>query len=104
VPAYRLDWGINDSIIKNGVLPYIDEVAAKTGAEVLDLYTPFTGKPELFVDQIHPNEQGALELAKVFYRKLTGRPVPDGFKPQAWPGVKSQWEGYDCYQFRYMER
>ncbi len=104
VPAYRLDWGINDSIIKNGVIPYIDQVAAKTGAKVLDLYTPFSNHPELFADRIHPNEEGALQLAKIFYRQITGQDAPADFVPSPYPGVKTQWKGYDMYRFAFKER
>lgn len=104
VPAYRLDWGINDSIIFNGVIPYIDQVAAKTGAKILDLYTPFSGKPELFADMIHPNEAGAYQLAEIFYKYLTGNDVPADFKPSPYPGVKTQWKGYDMYKFPFKER
>ncbi len=103
VPAYSLDWGINDSIIRTEVCPYIDSIAALTGAQVVDLYQPFTNHPELFNDRIHPNEEGALGIATILYKVITGRPLPGSFQPQSYPGVKETWEGYDCYHFNFKE-
>lgn len=104
VPAYRADWGINDSLIRTEVIPYIDTVAAEMGVEVIDLYEPFSNRPEWFVDGIHPNEAGAFELAKILYSAITKQAVPESFRPQSYPGVRSQWKGYDCYRFAYKER
>ena len=104
VPAYRLDWGINDSIIHTGVQTYIREVAARTGASVIDLYTPLENRPDLFADRIHPTKEGALVIAGVLYETLTGKKVDPSFCPQDYPGVKSDWAGYDCYAFNYLNR
>lgn len=104
VPAYRLDWGINDSIIKNGVIPYIREVAAQCGTDTIDLYTPFTNKPEWFSDQIHPTEEGAFQMAKHIYHVITGKVLSADFRLNPYPGVKSQWKGYERYDFNHKDR
>lgn len=104
VPAFHYDWGINDTIVRDQVIPYIRKVAQKHDLNIIDLYTPFIGKGHLFADGIHPNEEGALVLAKEVYRALKGEEVPAGYRPQAYPGVRSDWQGYERYNFNFKEK
>lgn len=69
-PAMGHAWSINDSIIFNGVIPYIKEVAAEENLPLIDLNTPFQGKREYFPDTIHPNEKGDSILAEIFYNNI----------------------------------
>lgn len=48
----------------------ISEVAASSGAILIDLNTPFLSRPELFFDGIHPNENGATVIAQAVYDAL----------------------------------
>lgn len=73
--AYALQWGINDSIIVNEIMPRIDTIAAKLGATIIDLHTPTTGKEALFPDKIHPNPEGAVILASEVYKAISGQKV-----------------------------
>lgn len=50
----------------------IERVALRNGVETLDLYTPLHSRPDLFPDNLHPNADGALILAKTVYGGLTG--------------------------------
>jgi alpha-L-fucosidase len=70
VPAFPGDWGIRDSVIKNGVIPMVREIASKHKLEVIDLYSPFLGKPDLFPDKVHPNAEGARAMAEIVYGVL----------------------------------
>ena len=63
VPAYGHAWSINDSVIYNGVIPYIREVAQEEDLPLIDLNTPFQGKRQYFPDTIHPNEEGERMIA-----------------------------------------
>ncbi len=53
-----------------GINELISEVAASSGAILIDLNTPFLSKPELFFDGIHPNENGAALIARTVYEAL----------------------------------
>lgn len=68
--AFSEAWGIRDSVIFNGVIPFVQAVAKQTGCPIIDLYTPTTRVPELFPDKIHPNEAGAKLLAEVVSKAL----------------------------------
>lgn len=70
VAAFREDWGINDSLIRTDVQKYISEVAAETGCKVIDLYTPFRDRPDLYNDAIHPNVEGAALIAATIAPEL----------------------------------
>ncbi|MBR4594584.1 MAG: hypothetical protein IKO33_08440 [Bacteroidaceae bacterium] len=70
VPAYGHAWSINDSIIYNGVIPYIKEVAQEENLPVIDLNTPFQGKKQYFPDTIHPNEEGEKMIAEIIFEKV----------------------------------
>jgi Lysophospholipase L1 and related esterases len=70
VPAYAVQWGINDSIITHDVIPYIKSVAKKMKVKVIDLHTPLSGFPQYFPDHVHPNEAGAMRIAEVLYGVL----------------------------------
>jgi lysophospholipase L1-like esterase len=72
VPAYPERWGISDARIKNEVIPLIAGVARRKHVPIINLYTPLSGKPGLFPDQIHPNGEGAHLIAKEVYTALTG--------------------------------
>lgn len=64
-PAFNHAWGINDSVIRAGVIPSIKKVALANNATVIDLYQPLTSHVEFFPDSIHPNEAGAKAMAEV---------------------------------------
>lgn len=50
----------------------IRKVAELKHCELVDFYTPFKHRPELFPDRIHPNKEGYKMLAEVVYRYVTG--------------------------------
>ncbi len=70
IPVFEDKWGINEAAMRDEVLPAIRKIARKTNVEVIDLYTPFTGKSSLTYDGIHPNEKGAALLAAQVYQAL----------------------------------
>lgn len=68
--AYQTGDNINDDIISKEIIPMIKKVAMKNNLPIIDLYTAMDGKPELFPDRIHPNEEGAKVMAKTVYQSL----------------------------------
>jgi lysophospholipase L1-like esterase len=87
VPAYGEQWGISETIIKNEIIPLINRIARSKHIPVIDLYGPLSDKPELFPDQIHPNAEGANDIAGVIYTVLTGRSWTGKFEPTPLPNV-----------------
>lgn len=69
--AYTTQWGINDSIIVNDIIPFITEVAEECNTKIINLHTPTSNMKENFPDQIHPNEVGTRVLAKEVYYTIT---------------------------------
>lgn len=93
---------INDSIITQGILPIIKQVASEQYTEIIDLHTALSDMPENFPDQVHPNEKGAFLLAGIIYKALTGK--GSNHTMQVFPGNKSLWNGYDLYDFSFKGR
>ena len=54
----------------NELQPIIRNVAEKTNSVIIDLNTPFIGKPELYVDDLHPTDEGAELIAETIYEVL----------------------------------
>jgi lysophospholipase L1-like esterase len=75
VPAFPGNYGIRDEVIKNEVIPLIDQVAKETGAGVIDLYTALADHKELFPDKVHPNDAGATLLARGVQKAITAQPA-----------------------------
>ena len=50
----------------------IEVVANGTNTKLIDLHTPLYSRPDLFPDNLHPNNKGAEMLAKVVCQRLTG--------------------------------
>lgn len=66
IPAYKPSWTINDSVIVNGIIPVIKQLAKKNKLKVIDMHTMMAGDEKLIQrDGIHPNEQGAAKMAKI---------------------------------------
>jgi alpha-L-fucosidase len=70
VPAFPGDWGISDSVVREGVVPIVRSVARSEGLTLVDLYGALSGKAEFFPDKVHPNEEGALAMAWEIYRVI----------------------------------
>jgi lysophospholipase L1-like esterase len=66
--AYATTWGINDSTIVHGVIPYVQAVARSKRLSVIDLHKATSGMPKLFPDKIHPNAAGAEVMARKVYK------------------------------------
>jgi acyl-CoA thioesterase-1 len=70
IPAYKYKWGINDSVIRAGVIPTVKRLAKENNLTVIDLYQPFTNHIEYYSDSIHPNEQGAKVIAETIAKAI----------------------------------
>ena len=75
VPAFPGNFGIRDEVIKNEVIPLIDQVAKETGASVIDLYTALADHKDLFPDKVHPNDAGATLLAQAVQKAIAAQPA-----------------------------
>ena len=65
MPAFKVMWGINDEVISKEQIPLLLQTATETKSEPVDLHTAFLGKESWFADSIHPNAEGAAEMARV---------------------------------------
>ncbi|MEI9943412.1 MAG: GDSL-type esterase/lipase family protein [Chitinophagaceae bacterium] len=70
VPAYGINFNINDSIVNNEIVKLVKIVAKKGHVKIINLNKPLSNHPEWFPDKIHPTADGAGEIAKVVSRKL----------------------------------
>ncbi len=53
--------------------PFVDAVAKATKAGVIDVHGALDGKDALIPDKVHPNTEGAGEIAKAVFKGLTGK-------------------------------
>jgi lysophospholipase L1-like esterase len=79
VPAFAVAWGISPEIIRDQILPLIDQIARQKNVPVIDLYTALSGQGRLFPDNIHPNAEGAGVMAKTIAACLLGVRFPPDF-------------------------
>jgi len=60
-------------VMESEILPGIKEVSKKMKVTIIDLYSIFKGKPELFVDGIHPNPKGQALIAETILPFIKGK-------------------------------
>ena len=70
VPVTRVNFGINPEVMNNEQRLMLMEIIQKSGAELIDLYTPLMDKPELLPDGVHPNNEGLRIMAAVVARRI----------------------------------
>lgn len=76
VPAFAPNrYGIDGTVIQDEMLPMVRQVAADSGAEVIDLHSALPTQ-DLFHDRVHPNDAGTRKMAETVYRALTGQETP----------------------------
>jgi hypothetical protein len=78
IPAITTAFDINGTIIRDEMLPKIDEIARIENAPVIDTYTAMLPYVNLLTDGIHPNSAGATIIAQTIAPCLLGvRFLPD---------------------------
>ncbi|MEO7101081.1 MAG: GDSL-type esterase/lipase family protein [Luteolibacter sp.] len=65
------NYGINEAAIQEQI-PMVEKLAKDLGAGVIDMHAALMGKENLLPDHVHPNTEGAGEMAKAAYKVLTG--------------------------------
>lgn len=65
VPAFQHQWGINDTTIREQVIPIIQELAKENNLPVVNCYDKLKDQSVNFPDGIHPNEVAARKIAEV---------------------------------------
>jgi lysophospholipase L1-like esterase len=72
IPVIKDLWGISGDKLKDVINPLIRKISEVENVSCIDLYTPLSGKTELFSDGLHPNAGGAIIIAAEVYKALTG--------------------------------
>lgn len=112
IPVFRDQWGITARAVLKELLPLKRKLARQDHLSIIDLYTPLLGKAALFGDGIHPDAAGAAIMAGSIAAVLKpGAQRPSlassssssagtsAGKQPAFPGIKSNWRGFDRYDF-----
>jgi acyl-CoA thioesterase-1 len=74
-PSFPGQWGINGQTIHDEIIPLVRQVANKSHVSVIDFYSVFADKKDLFPDTVHPNNAGAKLIAATVYEALTGKTI-----------------------------
>jgi lysophospholipase L1-like esterase len=70
-PIVNNGTGLSSEFFSQNILPKIEEVAQRTGLPLIDAYTPLLGKPEYFIDGVHPTYEGAMMIANEAYKAIS---------------------------------
>lgn len=70
VPAFKTVWGINNSTIKNEVVPIIEKLAKANNLPTIDLYTQMQNQGKNFPDSIHPNEEAVKVMTAIIAKEI----------------------------------
>ena len=73
--AFNHAWGINDSIITDGVIPAVTSISKKHNWQLLDLHTLTQSMGAHFPDGIHPDKQAAGEIARAVRDAIAADPA-----------------------------
>lgn len=72
----NVSWTITDTAIVNVINPIIFDAAVEKGVNIIDLHSLFHTPSWYLSDSVHPNEDGAYELAKIIYNHVSqAKPV-----------------------------
>jgi lysophospholipase L1-like esterase len=70
------NFGINEKNVLEEI-KRVDLLAAELKLGVIDMHAALADKPKLLPDRVHPNTEGAGEMAKAAFQVLTGKPAPE---------------------------
>jgi lysophospholipase L1-like esterase/pimeloyl-ACP methyl ester carboxylesterase len=107
IPSFLEDSSsIFDPIIKNEIIPRIQQLAYETGCEIINLYPLFIDKSDLFPDKVHPSSLGATLIAKRLYElvKLNEKGGFDIFTKIKEEKKTSSFYGFECIDFTFQQR
>lgn len=79
IPLFRdrgKEWD-TDRVLREQILPLIDEVARQTKLPLIDLNATFADQTALVPDGVHPDARGATLMARTIFTALTARKAPD---------------------------
>ncbi len=76
VPVYRSEWGIKGDLLEKEIQPTIKLISWKKRTPVINLFKGLSNVPDFFPDGIHPDENGAEQIALLVRDALIGQPVP----------------------------
>lgn len=66
------NFGINEAGVQEQI-KRLDALAAKMKLGIIDMHAALADKPQLLPDHVHPNTEGAAEMAKAAFAVLTGK-------------------------------
>jgi acyl-CoA thioesterase I len=64
-------FGITPGVVNASVVPLVRETAAGSKVPLIDMFTALSGKPECFLDTVHPNAEGAKVIAQTVAAALS---------------------------------
>jgi lysophospholipase L1-like esterase len=64
------NFGINNPVVHDEIIPLIKQTAAELKLPVIDLYTALDNHPDFFPDRVHPNDDGAILIAKTVFEAV----------------------------------
>ena len=107
LPNFIKDSSLLDNItIKNKIIPAIQKLAFDKNLELLDLYSLFIDKEDLFLDKIHPSSLGATIISKRLFEMviLNSTNHASVFNKIKEPKTISNFYGYTCADFIFNNR
>lgn len=75
-PAFQNSADIDDAVLKLQIDPIIEGIAAARQLPLIDVRAALDGMSSLFVDGIHPNDQGHALIAQAMYAGLLNPAIP----------------------------
>lgn len=107
VPVFSTDTtSITARDVELRIIPAARQVAYETGVEVINLYNYLIDAPQMFPDKVHPNVEGAGEIANrvAAYLQQNGDTQFDLMKNLQVNGVSFNFHGFQGYDFQFRGR
>ena len=81
VPVFGANaYAIRGDVLRDEVIPIIEQLGGEYALDVVDLYTPFLDQGELFPDNLHPTAEGGLLIAQQLVAPLEAAARARGFQ------------------------